>query len=110
MAWLETTKNGYFQIVFWIDGERYKRGLGTQDERLAHAQKLRLDENVLLLKRGRLLLPEDADICTFLLSDGQLNGKKTRSPKRKHRTLKQFSEAFLASIPEGLLKRVPSME
>ena len=42
MAWLETIKNGYFQIVFWIDDERYKRGLGTQDERLAHVQKLRL--------------------------------------------------------------------
>ena len=93
MAWLETTKNGYYQIVFRFGGERYKRALGTQDGRLAHAQELRVHENIQLVRRGRLVLPDDADICTFLLSDGHLNGKKTRSPKRKLRTLRQFSEA-----------------
>jgi len=51
MAWLETTKNGYYQIVFRFDGERYKKGLNTRDVRLADAQKLRVDENIQLVKR-----------------------------------------------------------
>ena len=82
MPWLEQTRNGYYQVAFRFSGERFKKALHTQNERTATARLHRLDENIRLVERGRLIVPDDADICTFLLSDGQLNGKKCNRPKR----------------------------
>ena len=55
-----------------------------------------------IVKSGRLILPDDANVSDFLLSDGKLDGKPR--PKAKLQTLRQFKEAFLDSIPEGSLE------
>ena len=102
MAWLERKDNGPFHLGFRFAGERYKPSLETTDKEEAEARRQRLEENIRLVKNGRLLLPDDADVCEFLLSDGKLNGKPR--PKAKLRTLRQFKDAFLQSIPEGSLE------
>jgi integrase len=102
MAWLEEKPNGKFHVVFRFSGQRIKKSLGTSNSQVAQAGLLRLEENIGLIERGRLLVPEDADIAAFLLSDGQLNGKTHRLPKL--RSLKQFRNAFFDSIPAGSLE------
>ena len=102
MAWLEQRKNEPFHVAFRFGGERYKVSLGTTNLQEAEARQQRVEENIELVRNGRLTLPEDADIGEFLLSDGKLDGKPV--PKAKLRTLRQFKEAFLASIPKGSLE------
>ena len=43
--------------------------------RTAEASACHIEENIRLIEAGRLELPEDADVPTFLLSDGKLLGK-----------------------------------
>jgi hypothetical protein len=105
MAWLEQTPTGLFHIGFRYGGLKFKKSLRTRDARTATARMHRVDENIRLVDCGRLAVPEEADLGTFLLSDGKLNGAKRATQKRKLRTLRQFADAFLASIPEGSLER-----
>jgi hypothetical protein len=49
---------------------------------VAEAARIRLDENLRLVGAGRLVIHEGADIPTFLLSDGKLNGKRFGKLKR----------------------------
>ena len=105
MAWLEQRSNGLYHVGFRYGGLKFKKALRTKDADTANARLHRIEENIQLLESGRLVLPEDADLGTFLLSDGKLNGTNQAAPKRRLRTLRQFSEAFLESIPEGALEQ-----
>ena len=73
MAWLEQKNSGTFHIVFRIGKEKYRRSLKTKIYKEAIGRKLRLEENVKLVETGRLTIPTDADLVSFLLSDGKLN-------------------------------------
>ncbi|MBL8797947.1 MAG: tyrosine-type recombinase/integrase [Planctomycetia bacterium] len=71
MAWLELRGNTY-RINFWHGGRHFSRSLKTGDETKATATKLRVEESLSDLERGRLKLPAGADLITFLISDGTL--------------------------------------
>jgi hypothetical protein len=71
MAWLEKRRDTY-HICFWHSGRHFSRSLGTARKGKAEAAEARLEENLVDLERGRLELPADADLLTFLLSDGKL--------------------------------------
>ena len=102
MAWLEQKPSGNFHIGFRYRGQRFKKSLKTTSQKAAHARLIRLEENIGLVESGRLVIPDDADLVLFLLSDGQVNGK----PKRRSsiRTLNHLCDAFIASLPEGSLE------
>jgi integrase len=104
MAWLEQTKSGVYHIAFRYGGQKFKKSLRTRDAHTANARLHRIDENILLVESGRLVVPENVNLGTFLLSDGKLNGSQSRRAKRQIRTLGEFCEAFLASIPSGALE------
>lgn len=103
MPWLEQTPSGVYHIAFLFDGQKFKKSLRTRDVDTANARLHRVDENIRLVESGRLLVPDEADLGAFLLSDGELNGK-SRRPKRRIRTLREFSDAFLSSIPDAALE------
>jgi len=105
MPWLELTSTGLYHVGFRYGGQKFKKTLRTRDARTAHSRLHRIEENIRLVESGRLVVPDDADLGTFLLSDGQLNGTKSISPKRKLRTLRQFCDAFLSAIPDGALEQ-----
>ena len=104
MAWLELAPSGVYQIAFRYGGEKYKKSTRTRDVRTASARLHRVDENIRLVESGRLVIPERADLSTYLLSDGELNGKNSKRPKRQLRTLGQFCKAFLSAIPDRALE------
>ena len=57
-----------------------------------------LEETLKLVQRGRVLIPDDADPVTFLLTDG----KKKEQAKPEHvQTLGELFDAYLASLPPG---------
>lgn len=73
MAWLEQHRtSGHYHLCFRFGGKKYRRTLDTDDAKSAEATRLRFEENLVLLERGRFELPPDADLITFLLSDGKL--------------------------------------
>ena len=104
MAWLEQQTNGIYHIAFRFDGERRKKSLRTSNQAKAAARLTRVEENIELVESGRLVVPDDVDLGSFLLSDGKLNREKSNSSRKRLRTLREFSTAFLSSIPENSLE------
>ncbi len=75
MAWLEQHRTSrHYHLCFRFGGKKFRRTLDTDDAKSAESTRLRFEENLLLLERGRFELPPDADLITFLLSDGKLSG------------------------------------
>lgn len=101
MSHLEQRGSGQYHLVFRFGGRRFKKALKTTQMGVAEAALLRLDENLRLVAAGRLILPEDADIPTFLISDGKLNAKPSLSVAL---TLSQLFQQYLEQLPEGTLE------
>ena len=99
MASLEQHKlTGRYYVRFRYGGASYKRSLGTVHHSEAIAAQLRLEETLALVLRGRILIPEDADPVTFLLTDGKIH---ELAKLEDIRTLKELFDAYLAALPEG---------
>ncbi|MAT73487.1 MAG: hypothetical protein CMJ58_28730 [Planctomycetaceae bacterium] len=101
MAWLEQRPSGAYHIVFRLDGTRFSRSLKTKSHKEALARRLRVEENLKLIETGRLSAPADADLVTFLLSDGKLN--HLPAPQKRIRLGKLF-QAYEDSLPVGALE------
>lgn len=78
MASLELRGQKY-RLVFRYNRRKFQHALKTLDVQEAEACLIRLEENLRLLERGRLQLPPDADLPTFLLSDGRVATKPQQS-------------------------------
>lgn len=76
MASLELRSERY-RIVFRFAGKKFQTPLKTTEAKEAQACLARLEENLRLVERGRLIPPPDADLATFLLSDGNVAHKPT---------------------------------
>jgi integrase len=74
MASLEG-RSGRFRLVFRFGRRKHQHALKTKDRAEADACLARLEENLRLLERGRLVLPPGADLAVFLLSDGKLSAR-----------------------------------
>jgi hypothetical protein len=74
MAWLELARSGVYQICFRLGDKRFSRSLRTEDEKTAAAAKAILEESLSLVERGRLKIPQGADVAKFLLSNGEVTG------------------------------------
>lgn len=68
--------NEWYRIVFRYQSKKYTKALDTKIESEALRLKARLEENLALLIRGRLVFT-GTDLVTFLLSDGRLNSEPT---------------------------------
>ena len=90
-----------FRLIFRYAGVKYQHPFRTSNEREALACVERVEENILLLERGRLLLPADADLPTFLLSDGNLNDAPV---PRKRLTLEEFRRQYVEAHSQGSLE------
>jgi integrase len=101
MAWLERDATGYFSICLRIGSKRFKRSLQTKNEKHAQLLTARVEENLLLVERGRLEIPQTADVVTFLLSDGRLQGE-IKIPENL--TLRALFIRYFAALPEGSLE------
>jgi hypothetical protein len=107
MAWLEPhPTSGRFNLCFRWHGKKLRRTLKTTQKKEAESILHRFDENVVLLERGRLELPEGGDILTFLLSDGKLSGVPAPEPTLRPAppTLQEISGKYLATLGNGTIE------
>lgn len=101
MAWLEKKNSGTYHIVFRIGKQKLRRSLKTKCSEEAASRHIRIEENLRLVAAGRLEVPEDADLVTFLLSDGKLN-RKINVPKRTQ--LGKLFEQYKRNLPEDAME------
>jgi len=90
---------GRFRIVFRFQDQKYHHALNTDDPKEAEGCRLRLEENLRLLRRGRLKLPPDADLAVFLLSDGTINGEPI---VEKSVSLGELFDRYKKEFPDGV--------
>lgn len=76
MAWLER-RGDLYRLKFRYGGREHAQSLKTGDRREAQALMGKLEENLILLERGKLEVPPGADLGLFLLSDGKLHQSPT---------------------------------
>ena len=101
MAWNELDASGNYFVCFRVGKKRFKRSLGTKNQKAADNLTARLEENLQLVARGRLVIPSAADVVAFLLSDGRINGPLT-IPEQTN--LSRLFDAYFKSIPQGSLE------
>ncbi len=100
MASLELRGKTY-SIVFRYGGRKITRSLKTRDIKEAQSRLSRLEENLRLVDAGRLTLPLQADVATFLLSDGKIEQK----PVLRSLTLGAAFSQFFDAIPSKSLEK-----
>lgn len=98
MAQIQKRPNGWWRIVLYHKGRRFVQSLKTKSERDALAAKARVEENLRLVRRGRLKFDEKAgdDLLSVLLSDGRMSQPLD---VKKPATLGFLIDAYLADRP-----------
>lgn len=87
-----------YLVRFRFNGRSYKRSLHTGNNREARAVLGRIEETILLIERGRLEMPVNADPAAFILSDGKRTGEKRAGEAL---SLKRLFEVYEAELPPG---------
>lgn len=105
MAWLEEhPTSGHFKICFRRAGKKVKKTIKTTDRQEAEGVLLRFRENIALLERGRLELPPDADLVTFLLSDGKLTRPLQSLRAVEVLTLGELRDRYVGAHSNGAME------
>ena len=102
MASIEFRGDSY-RIVFRHAGEKFSRSLKTDNAKTANASLARLEDNLRRLEQGLATVPDEADLCQFLLSDGRATTRAARKPEQI-RTLGGLLDMFWASIESQRLE------
>jgi integrase len=89
-------KSGFYRIRFRYGGRQEHRSLETKNSKEAEAFKGKVETTLLDLKRGRLVLPADADFWSFVFSDGK-RGHKAEPAEAL--TLQQLFDRYVQSLP-----------
>ncbi len=72
MPWLEK-RGGTYRVKFRFGGKVRQAALKTGDEAAARTALAKFEETLSDVLRGRLKIPDGADVAVFLLSDGKLD-------------------------------------
>lgn len=87
-----------YRVRFRFGRREYKRSLKTSDKRESRALLGRIEDTILQIERGRLLLPPNADPAAFILSDGKLaRHERPAAPL----SLKGLFEIYQEKLPPG---------
>jgi hypothetical protein len=100
MAFIEK-RGERFRLVFRYGGKRFRRSLLTVDDTAAESALARVEDSLRRVELGLLEVPDDADIATFLMSDGRT---ASRPKPKASLSLKALFDSYFASLPEGSLE------
>jgi integrase len=109
MASLEQRGNR-FRVIFRLGGQKHHVSVKAADRRDAEACLVRLEENLRLVERGRLAIPDGADVGLFLLSDGRLEQKVTVvRPVRLDEMFETYRTEFTAGAKEAITREMENI-
>jgi hypothetical protein len=83
-------------------GRQCNRTVKVKSERAAEALCETIEQTIADLDRGRLSLPPDADLVTFLISGGTVDESKVRTAAPKAVTLADLFERYRTDPPPHL--------
>ena len=100
MASLEQRGNRY-RVAFRLGGQKHQVAVKASDGKEAAACLARLEENLRLVERGRLTIPDGADVGLFLLSDGKLEQRvKTVKVMTVGELVAKYKATFTVGVKE----------
>lgn len=100
MASLEQRGNRY-RVAFRLGGQKLQVAVKAGDGKEAEACLARLEENLRLVERGRLTIPDGADVGLFLLSDGKLEQRvKTARVMTVAELVAKYRATFTVGVKE----------
>lgn len=106
MASLER-RGSRFRISFRLGGQKLHVGVNASGMADAEACRVRLEENLRLVERGRLTVPDGADVGMFLLTDGRLEQKlKVERQVRLAEMCKVYQTEFTAGAKEKITRKM----
>jgi integrase len=109
MASLEQRGNR-FRVIFRLGGQKHRVSVNASDKKDAEACLVRLEENLRLVERGRLALPDGADIGLFLLTDGRLEQKvRAVRPVRLEEMFEIYRTEFTAGAKEAITREMENI-
>lgn len=100
MAWLEQ-RGGQFHLGIRLGSRKVKRSLQTDDPKEAQEIADRVERKLKLIDQGDLVLPANADLMTFLLTDGKLSRPAELSPGL---SLGDLAKRYLDGLPKASLE------
>src|SRR4051812_42200507 len=103
MPWLEPDQSGSYHIAFRFQGRRYRRTLKTSDHREAERLLARVEDNLRLIERGRIAVPSDVDVGSFLMSDCRIAGPSAK--RSSVETLTQLFAVYFERVGVDKLER-----
>ncbi|MBA4067430.1 MAG: hypothetical protein C0501_27720 [Isosphaera sp.] len=109
MASLERRGNR-FRVIFRLGGRKLHVSVNASDQKDAEACLVRLEENLRLVERGRLAIPDGADVGLFLLSDGRLEKKvAVVRPVRLAEMFETYRTEFTAGAKEAITREMENI-
>jgi integrase len=106
MASLEQRGN-HFRIIFRLGRQKLHATVKATDRKEAESAMNRLEENLRLVERGRLTVPDGADVGLFLLTDGKLEKKiEYVKPTRLSELISTYRTEFTAGAKEKITRRM----
>lgn len=100
MASLEQRGNRY-RVAFRLGGQKHQVAVKASDSKEAEACLARLEENLRLVERGRLTIPDGADVGLLLLSDGKLEQRvKTVKVMTVGELVAKYKATFTVGVKE----------
>jgi integrase len=100
MAWHECV-NGHYVLLFRIGKKKFRRSLKTTCKEDADDDVKQVEVNLRKVERGYLTIPKNADVVSFLLSNGHVL-EPLAAPDQI--TLKVLFDRYLAALPTGSLE------
>ena len=88
MAFAEK-RGDWYRIVFRFGGKRYRQTLDTGDEAVADSVVGGVKRTLMLLEQRVLKIPDDGDVLTFVMSNGQLTKKQLVNEPAKEAVKKE---------------------
>ena len=95
-------KTGRARVFFRFAGRQFNKTVKVKSERAAEALCETIEQTIADLDRGRLSLPSDADIASFLLSGGAMALCPTKAVPVKTVTFSDVFDLYRADPPHHL--------
>ena len=106
MASLEQRGNR-FRVIFRLGGAKHSVSVKAADRKEVEAGLVRLEENLRLVERGRLVIPDGADVGLYLVSDGRLEQKvEIARTTRLAELFRTYRENFTVGVKEKITRKM----
>src|SRR5690348_5694466 len=95
-------KTGKARVFFRYGGRQCNRMVKVNSRRAADALCETIEQTIADLERGRITLPQDADVASFLISGGAVAKTQAKPVATKALTLADVIELYRKDAPHHL--------